>query len=790
MQKVIDCNSLEQYKSDMQKYSIIVNRKRSVCDVRDGLKAVHRKIIDAMYNYEHCISEGSKVKSSAIVGTAMKVSYPHGDAAIYDAMKPMANWFEIKMPLIKGEGNWGNFQGDSQAAARYTEAYLSQFALECVVSDLKDSKQTIDWIETYDGKHFEPEYFPVAVPLLLINGAFGIGIGLRCDIPKHNLSEVIDATLKLIEDPNAPVVLVPDHCMPCKIIKTDFKSISNKGNGNYKVRGIIEKEEYKGKDALVIKSTPDMVFLNNIIDKIEGLIESNKLIQVQDTIDESNEDQMRFVITLKKGADANFVRDVIYANTDMEKSYPVNFEVLDGVEPVRMSYKSYLLNFIDFRKLTKFRLYCNRLQQVQTKYHERDAYIKVLKSGEIDNIIDMIKKQTKVDDEYLVEYLIKKLDITDLQAKFILGSDIRKLSKGYLNKYIEEANELSALANDYLNRITHDELIVQEIVDELLYYKKKYGTPRMCPIVDIKEDSGIPKGEFKIIVTENNYIKKVPYNDSIGSFRGDAPKLIIKAENTENILIFDELGKVYKLAVSKIPFSDKNSNGIDVRLIIKNLTANINKVMYEPNLKFLADKIDKYFLTVVTNKGNIKKLDLEDIITAPPSGIYFIKLDDGDTVKEITTVAEVLDVIVYSDNKALRMPVSDIPHCKRNSKGLKSMNLKDGEHVDGLSVITPDTTDVVVLTESGMINRFDVVALPSLGRAKSGSKVIKLNKTDRIKSIYGVNIKDALRIITKNGKTEINVADIPVGSSISPGTKMIPMKGDVILRCDVMRNRA
>lgn len=779
MSKIIDVNVFNQYKEDMSQYAIFVNRKRMVPNVKDGLKSIHRRILYAAFDIEKAINKN--VKSAAVVGTTMKTFHPHGDSSIYDAMKPMTNWFEIYMPLLQGKGNWGSFQGDSQAASRYTETRLSEFAMDCVIGELKENKQIVEWVENYSGTTFEPEYLPVAVPLLLINGSFGIGVGLRTEIPKHNISEVIDATLELIKNPNAEVILVPDQCMPCEIIETNFKAISNKGNGSFKVRGIIDIEEKGGKQCLVIKSTPDMVFLNTITEKIENMIASKKLIQISDMYDDSN----GYVIVLRKGADPNFVREVIYKNTDMEKSFKVNFEALDGIEPIRMSYKSYLESFIEFRKVTKFRLYCNQLQDVQTKLHERDAYIKVLQSGEIDNIIYMIRNQQDIDDNYLIEYLISKLDITDLQAAFIIKSDLRKLSKGYLNKYISEAVELEKIKNDYLDKITNEELLVKEIVDELKYFKKKYGKPRNCKVISESELSDVPKGEFKIIITENNFIKKIQPNDSIGSLRGDTPKIVLKGENTENILIFDEQGKVFKLPIHKIPFTDRNSNGTDIRTIIKYLTSNINKVIYEPVLKDLTTKTRKYFITVLSKNGYIKKLDLEDFLAVPASGILYTKLDQGDVVKNISIVASDLDIIVYSKNKALRMNLSEVPHQKRNTKGLMSMAQ---ETVDGLSIIKPNTTDIVVVTESGKINRFDVVALPTIGRNKPGSTIIKLSKGDAIQTVYGTDLNSILKIITKNNIYEFRVGDIPSGTSISSGAKMISTKTDNIIRCEIHHN--
>lgn len=787
MTKIIDVNVLEQYKKDGIEYALFVNRRRSVPDRKDGLKAIHRRLMHGMYYYEKCIDHS--VKSSAVVGTLMKVSHPHGDIAIYDAMKPLTNWFQIKQPLIDNQGNFGNPQGDSASAARYTEVALSKFAVDCMISELKETDNVVDWMDTYDGRAKEPEYLPAAVPILLINGAFGIGYGLRTEVPSHNFNEVIDATIKLMENPNADVVLIPDHCMACEIFDTNWKSISNKGNGNYKVRGIIDIVEqcgipkYRNNPALIIRSLPDQTFVSTIESKILKLVEEKQLVQIVELFDQSYTDEktgkdiLEYYIILKKGTDPNYMRDVIYKKTEMMQSCRVNFEVLDGIMPLRMSYKSYLQSFIEFRKVTKFRLYTNKLQEVKTRYHAMQTYIRVLQSGEIDNIINMIKNQKEINDNATIEYLVSRLDITDLQAKFVINTDIRKLSIAYLNKYIEESNKLEVIINEYMEKIINDKIIENEIKEELLYYKKKYGSPRICKVISEKEVSDIPKGEFKIIITNNNFLKKVVPTDPIGNLRGDSVKTVVYVENTENILLFDEKGKVFKLPVHKIPVSDKSNPGVDVRLLIKGLTSNIATVMYEPRLKGVANKTKKHFITILTNQGNIKKLDLEDFLAVPPSGILYVKLDNDDFTKDISIVPDKHDIIIYSKSKALRFNIDEVPHQKRNTKGARSMS---ADFVDGLSLIKSNTTDVVVLTKSGRINKFSVAALPLSSRGKAGSKVIKLGKGDEIHSIFGVNNNDVVRVITDNNIYNINVAEIQDGSSISAGNKMISGKELII----------
>lgn len=706
------------------------------------------------------------------------------NSGIYGTFKPMINWWESKVPLIDKQGNFGNLSGDIESAARYTEVKLSKFAIDCVISELANTKKSVDWVDNYSNTCKEPEFLPVKVPLLLIEGSLGIGVGLKADIPAHNLSEVIDATIYLMHNPEGQVALVPDHCMPCEIFDTDWSKISKTGFGHYKIRGIIDIEDYKNKKALVIKSLPDLTFLNTIKEKIEELIEKKKLIQIDNIYDECTEDRMRLVIVLKNGADPNFVRDMIYKNTKMEQTLRINFETLYGFNPLRMSYKSYLLSFIDFRKATKFRLYANMLQDVQTKIHERDAYIKVLESGEIDNIIKMIKKQKTTDDSILIDYLIKKLKITDLQAKYIINADLRKLSIGYLNKYKTEAIELEKLRQLYMGIILDEKKIEAEIEAELLDIKAKYGKPRTCRIIKGIDDTDIPKGIMQIAVTEKNYIKKVPDGAAIGTFKNDSIRTLIKIDNTDSILIFDEQGRVYKLPVHKIPFTDKASNGTDIRFLMKGLTANINCIIPESIVKELSKKgshDNKHYLITITRSGLYKRMDLDDFITVPPSGILYAKLEPGDFIKDIIIAHSNFNLIVYSDRKAVTVNVNDIPYLKRNTKGSRSMY--NAEIVDGICVIDQTKSDIIVVTESGKINRIPIISLPVNNNNKKGFNVIKLGANDKINSVVSANNSNTLCVKTLKNYYEIPVAQLKTGSSISTGEKVIAMKADQMIRC-------
>lgn len=779
-----EVNMLEQYSEDMRLYSIYSALYRVVPDFRDGFKSVQRKIIYAMYND---IKGTKTVKSSSIVGVVMDKYHPHGDTSIYKTMKPMANWFENNITLIEKQGNFGNFQGDEPSAMRYTEAKLAPFTTDVVIGDLKLSKNVVDWEENYSGTTMVPEYLAPNLPLLLINGSFGITPGLKVDIPKHNISEVIDATIKLIDNPDAKFVLVPDTPMECDIIDTDFKTICETGYGNYKVRGRIDIGEFNNKPALFIRSLPDYVFLNTITDKIEEMMSKNTLTQVHSIFENSDGDhKMECIIVLKPGSDPNFVRDTIFKNTQIERGGRVNFEVICERHIVRMSYRQYLNRFIDFRKVTKLRLYYNLLQNTLTDLHQYEAYIRVVSSGEIDSIIERIKK-SKGRDEELIQDMIKKFKITDLQAKTIINTPIKNLSKHNIARYTERAKELSKLRDTYYSKIRNEKELNEEIKQELKELKAKYGKKRNARIISQAEASNIPEGDFKIVITEGNYIRKLGVNDNIRSIRGDNPKLVIKISNTDNLILFDSGGKCYSYPVHKIPLTDKANMGVDIRNLSSKFTSNIITIYPESEIKKIVDSKYKMYVIVLTHLGYIKKLDLSEFISLTQSGIFYTKLDQDDFVKSIIVGGDALDVVVFSDKKALRFSGKEIPLVRRSARGVRSIGGKSVEYVDGMTLVAGENiTDVVVVTKNGYLNRFNINALPLSQRTKAGSSVIKLSKTDKINSIHIVNENNTIRLISEKNSINVLVKDIPIGSSISAGTKSVNGK-DIVVKSMIVK---
>ena len=787
-EKIKEHDSLEEYKDNMAKYAIVVTRRRALAEVRDGFKPIQRRLLWDMYND---IGGKTLVKSQRVTGDVIAKYSPHGPDSAYLAVRPMINDFQCRIPLFTAHGHFGGPDGSGASAQRYTEFKFSPAAWDIIFSNMKDDPKVVDYSPNFDNTTKEPDFLPTSIPLLLINGSNGIAVGIASSIPVHSPVEVIEVTRKLLRNPNADFVLIPDQCTPCHIIDTDWRAINNFG-GSFRVRGIVEFGEYKaGTDkvpypALFIKSLPDGVYSNSIKETIEKMAEKKECPMIRDVYD-NTKNSVDIVVQCNKGSDLEFVKQLLYKKTGLESSISVNFEAIDGIECKYMSYREYLLKFIEYRKITKFRQHNFRLMNIKTRMHILATYLKAMESGYIDEIVGMIRRQKNVQDRSIMtEYIIKHCDMTQLQAEYILSSDLRKLAQGYIPIYKDEYKKLQEEFNITEQFVLDKNKIIDEIDKEMLEIEKKYGTPRYCDIIKASDDTNIPKGTFKLVISENNYIRKLSLDDKANAVKGDQPKFILKVENTESILLFDNKGKVFKLPVHKINPTDKNSPGIDIKLLIRNCTADIAAVIYEPALKAVLEiKNTKHFLTTVSEGNYIKKMDLEDFINIPTSGMIYTKLSPNDSVIDVMITPNKLDVIVYSGHKALRMSVNDIPVYKRASQGVFAMNTND--HISGVSLVYPDATYIVIVTSTGKFNKFNIAGLAKSTRNKAGSTVIKLAKNDNIVSIYGVNDKDILTVSTTNGKHEIPIADIPVGSSVSSGAKILDDKNFVVVKAEVMR---
>lgn len=771
---IISVGVRKAYMQDMGNYSMYVWYNRCTPSIIDGLKPVQRRSIYAFFIL-NCLSKNSKKKSARVVGEIMGRFHPHGDSSIYGAFPMLTNSWECKMPLICYDSNSGSIQGGDQAAMRYTESFASEFCIDAVLRDLMDNRNVVDYVQTYSlGSDKEPKVLPVKLPLLLVNGTFGIAIGERVEVPKHALNDVIDATLLLLSNPDAPFMLIPDQCQPCEIIDNDWQAISDTGAGRFVVRAIIDKiTRDDGRFELAIRSTPDQVKMTNVIEKINDMVKNN-VIQIDDIIDLSGNEYLDIRLILRKGSDPDYVKGILYKNTQLQDTKTVNTVVMTEERTImRASYREVILANITFRRKCIYRNYTDRLKKIQTKIHPLELYILILESGKIDEIIAKIRKNKSKEDNEIIEWLIKTLSVTDIQAKFIANVNIKDLALGKLPGYKKAVKDLKVQEEECIKVITTPELIDKIIKDDLLFLRKKYNQPRLSKIISKAASENIPAGTFRIILTEGGFVRKLNLNEPIRAVRGDNIKFITVADNDKDIMLFDDKGWCFKMPVSKIPMTEKGGVGTDIRLINKKINANIISVMYNETLKKLDAGKTKYYIAVVSNFGIAKKIDIGDIINAPVTGIvYGNNLAEGDIINSVLIVNNSTDLVIYTKNKALRVSVKDIPNLRRTAQGSRTIN--SSEPIDGVSLITSETHDIIVATTKGKFNRFSPAGLAVSSRGRAGSNVIKLGKGDSIKAIFSYPIEYALTVLTSNGVMNINPSDIPMGSSVSSGVKLTP----------------
>lgn len=782
-ENIQNINMEKQSREDMQAYAIYVALHRAIPHYTDGLKPVIRKIIWCLAND---FGGQGFIKTANVVGQVMRKYNPHGDAGVNSAIRNMINDFSTKYPTADGAGSWGTKVDPYAAQPRYNECKLSQFAYDVFIADIKEDKRATDWQSNYDNKCFEPVYLPAKIPVLLINGGLGIGVGLKTTIPSHNLGEVIDITIMLMHNPDAPFTLIPDECMECEIMDTDWAKINETGYGTYIAQGIIDIGEYNGHPCLIVRSLPDYTFYDKIDEKIRALAKEGKMPFITDVIsrsgvDKKNPRKYRFeeLIVLKKGTDPNFVKEFMYVNTGIRQTRQVNVIVIKDNNFITMGYRQYLLEFIAFRRMSVFRKLNARLQVLKTKTHETELYIKLLTSGHIEKVIQMIRKNKSGDKSEIVQFLVDKLKVTPVQAKFLANITLPELSKGYLQKCINKMAEYQKEI-EYIMSILVDPLkIDQIIIDEMLYIKNKYNDKRKCRLISKSQIKGIAPGTFKLVVMKNNYIKKINENDQVPPSQMGKVSLVLIVDNAEDIILFSSLGKAFKFPVHKIPLSEASGDGTDIRLLNKYCTSDIIGIAKESTLKALSNSKTKNFMFMVSMKGFIKRIDIADIVNAPTSGLLFSKVESGDRLQGVLFGPSKMDLLLYSKNRVLRLSPKDVPYLKRSTKG----NLVGTSNtiINGMNFILPHTTDVVVVTKNGYVNRVSINNIEINSRRRAGTNLIKLSKNDEIHTVWACPSNAILVVREGRSQKDIPIQSIPICDINSSGTQMFQDVNKVML---------
>jgi len=799
--RIIPREITEELKTAYLDYAMSVIVSRALPDVRDGLKPVQRRILYAMGEVGFWHS-GKFRKSASIVGEVLGKYHPHGDVPVYDALARMAQSFSLRYALIEGQGNWGSIDGDPPAAMRYTEARLAVLAEE-MLQDL--DKETVPFQDNYDGTKKEPIVLPAKLPNLLINGTSGIAVGMATSIPPHNLGEVCDAIVYLVDHSDAEVLDLlnfiqgPDFPTGGVIYnKKALEEIYITGKGAITIRAAADIQERKaGQYDIVITEIPYQVNKSTLLEKIAELIQDKRIEGIKDIRDESDKEGLQITIQLKNDAHPQKVLNNLFKHTDLQKDFHVNFlALIDGIQPQTLSLKGLLEQFIKHRQnIIRKRSEFN-LAKAKARLHILEGFLKALKN--IDAVIKTIK--TSKTREEAKEKLVKNFKLTPIQADAILEMKLQTLV-GLERQKIEEEAKLKEKEIKELEEILRNpKKILQIIKEETLELKKKYADERKTKVVqaaigEFKEEDLIAQQDVVIMMTQDGYIKSFIPETIKAQKRGgkgiigfdvkeeDKIQHVIVANTHDNLLFLTTQGKVFQLRAFEIPIVARTARGKSIFNFIElpqneKIAAIVN---YPLNKKEPAG-----FLMMVTKKGIMKKTPLSDFLNVRRSGLIAIKLKDDDELKDVKIVQKNDEIIVLSAyGQALRFSEKDLRPMGRAAAGVLGIKLKkeSGNEVRGFDVIKPDLKNglLLVVTEGGFGKKTALKEYRLQHRGGQGIKTAKITeKTGKVVAIRVLDPEDKeVLLISKNGiliKTDLS--NISKQSRVSQGVRLIRLEAD------------
>lgn len=793
----------EELRESYLDYAMSVIVSRALPDVRDGLKPVQRRILWAMW--DNGLTHAAKFKKSAnVVGEVLGKYHPHGDTAVYDAMVRMAQEFSLRYPMVEGQGNFGSIDGDNPAAMRYTEARLSKIAEEMLI-DIE--KETVDWQPNYDSSREEPKVLPAKVPNLLLNGTVGIAVGMATNIPPHNLSEILDATTHLVDNPKATAselmefIQGPDF--PTGGIIYDKKAINEaylSGHGAITMRAVAEiTERKKNQFDIEITEIPYQVNKAELIIKIAELVTDKKIQGIRDIRDESDKEGLRIAIELKNDAAPQKVLNQLFKFTDLQKDFHLNMIALakGGLQPETMSIKDILLAYIEHRKEIVRRRAEFDLKKAEERAHILMGLHKAL--GSIDAVIKAIKKSK--DKEEAHKNLVKQFKLSDLQATAILEMRLQTLAALERQKIEEELKEKKKLIAELQDLLKSPAKILKVIKDEIKEIKEKYGDARKTKLVagglkEFKEEDLIPKEETIVTMSKNGYIKRVSPSafksqkrggkGLIGSEVGEEDFLsyFFSANTHDNILFFTESGKVLQTKVYEIPEGSRVAKGKAVHNFLEfppeeKISAIIN---YPAEKKSIPG-----YLVMVTENGMIKKTPLEDFSNVRRSGIIAIKLKKGDSLKWVR-LSSGNDQVVLSTatGQAIRFKESQLRPMGRATSGVRGIRLKKNDTVVALNLVTKENEKGQILTmmANGFGKRTPLLEYKTQGRGGSGIKTAKVTpKTGQvITSVIVSNEKEILALSAKGQIIRTQLESVRTSGRATQGVRIMNLKpGDKVV---------
>jgi DNA gyrase subunit A len=781
-------------------YAMSVITDRALPDVRDGLKPVHRRILYAMGQMN--LTAGARTrKSSAVVGEVLGNYHPHGDVAVYDSMVKMAQDFSLRYPLIIGQGNFGNIDGDSAAAMRYTEAKMSKISGE-MLKDLE--KETVDWKPNYDNTKKEPSVLPAGVPNLLLNGTLGIAVGMATNIPPHNLGEVVDATLHLADNEDATTedllkfIKGPDFPTGGMIYnQTDINHAYATGRGGVVTRGQAEiVEDKKGQFQIVITSIPYRVNKAELIIAIADLVREKKIEGIRGLRDESTKD-IRIAIDLKNGAQPQSVLNYLYKHTQLEETFHFNLVALvDGV-PKTLSLKSFLDEFVEHRKVVVKRRTEFDLKKAEAREHILLGLKKAL--DHIDEIIKLIKKSKDVDDART--QLMKVFKFSEIQANAILEMRLQKLAGLERKKIEDELNAVQALIKDLKDILSKTKRILEIVKTELLEIKAKYGDERRTKVIKggvqtLSDEDLIADEDSILVLTAGGYVKRTNPDEYRKQRRGgvgvvdldtkdeDFITHFVTASTHNDILFFTDKGKAYQIKMYELPEGKRATKG---KAIVNYLAISgeekITSVLAMPKeMKNL-----KLSLIFVTKNGTAKRVDAENFKDVRRNGLLAITLDAGDELKSALFMNDGDEAIIAtSKGQSIRFKDKDIRVMGRNAAGVRGVKLGKGDTVVGTAIIskTMQNPELLVVSANGYGKKTPLKEYKVQKRGGSGIKTMKVTpKTGEIISAKVVteNEEEIATISKKSQVIRTTIKEIPSLGRQTQGVRVMKLReGDSI----------
>ncbi len=770
-ERVIQVNIEEEMKSAYIDYSMSVIVSRALPDVRDGLKPVHRRVLFGMSELG-VLSNRAYKKSARIVGEVLGKYHPHGDSSVYEAMVRMAQDWSMRYPLVDGQGNFGSIDGDSPAAMRYTEARLKKIAEE-TLSDI--DKETVDFQPNFDDSLSEPAVLPTRVPLLLVNGASGIAVGMATNMPPHNLSEIIDATIAFIDNKDITTeellkfIKGPDFPTGGIIYgEQGIKDACETGRGKIVVRAKTEIElTHSGRECIIVTEIPYMVNKAEMIRKIADLINDKKIEGISYINDESDRNGMRVVIILKKDASANVVLNNLYKFTQLQTSFNVNNIALVRGRPKMLSTKELIDQFVRHRHQVILRRAQFDLSQAEKRAHILEGLI--IASDNIDEVIAIIKASKSPDEAR--ERLMERFNLSDAQSRAIVEMRLRQLTGLEQDKLREEYKEIMALI-EYLKNVLADVNLQMKIIkDELLEVKEKYGDSRRTEIIPNAEEFNpedfYADDEMVITISHMGYIKRTPLTEYRRQNRGgtgakggstreeDFIEHLFIATMHNTMLFFTRNGKCYWLKVYNIPEGSKTSKGRAMQNLI-NIEPDDNVRAYI-NVRNLNDEdyINNNFMVLCTTKGIIKKTSLEAYSRPRTNGVNAITVREGDELLEARmTNGKHHIMLAVKSGRAIRFPEETVRPMGRTASGVRGIKLDDEvtDFVVGMITVENKEKEVLVVSEKGYGKRSDIEDYRITNRGGKGVKTINITeKTGSLIALKDVTDNDDLMIITQFG---------------------------------------